>query len=238
MSSEDVSALRSLVYKYASKLVDYPYDEDIEAMPRLLEEFREALSVLGECDNIYKGLDEEASGIERVFARELSKLGRDYFQAEYVSTFELGVKGPKCPLYESEYVEATPEEIAKVFIETGKGFVNALGDLKSKLGVISSVSEFYSRYDVKAKDLIPDHIVAELEFMHYLAALECKATGKDREEYLRSEAEFLEKHILRWIDKLLECIREKSSLETYKLIFSVVSSFVKRDYEYIKSVLE
>ncbi len=29
MSSGDLAALRALVYKYASKLVDYPYDKDI-----------------------------------------------------------------------------------------------------------------------------------------------------------------------------------------------------------------
>ncbi len=150
----------------------------------------------------------------------------------------LGVKGPKCPLYESKYVEATPEELAKVFIETTEGFANALGDLRGKLGVVSSVSEFYSKHGVRAKDLIPDHIVAELEFMHYLATLECKSSGSERLKYVKSEAEFLEKHVLRWINKLLECVLEKSSLETYKHIIRVVRNFVSKDYMFLKSSIE
>ncbi len=57
-------------------------------MPRILEEFDEALRMLGEYSSVYESLGDEASEIKGVFEEELRKLDRDYFQAEYVSTFE------------------------------------------------------------------------------------------------------------------------------------------------------
>lgn len=241
MGDAGFTELRALMYKYASELIDYPYDEDVEKLPGRLREFVGLLKHVERSSGVFAGLSEKAEKAANTLLRELEKLGRDMFQAEYVATFELGVKGPKCPPYESEYVK--PEKPSKVFIEppaTLHGNVDQimLKNLESKLGIISSVSMFYEKHGVRAKDLIPDHIVAELEFMHYLAAKECEALSRNNVEEAtklrEAQREFLENHLARWVGSLAKCVEDKGSLKGYAELLRVIEQIIQKDLKLLK----
>jgi len=241
LESTGFTALRALMYKYASELIDYPYDEDVEKLPSRLREFVELLKQLERYSEVFAELAERTEKAANTLLRELEKLGRDMFQAEYVATFELGMKGPKCPPYESEYVK--PEKPSKVFIEppaTLRGNVDQmmLKNLESKMDIISSVSLFYEKYGVKAKDMIPDHIVAELEFMHYLATKECEALSRSNvEEAMKlreAQREFLENHLARWVGSLAKCVEDKGSLKGYAELLRVIEQMIQKDLKLLK----
>lgn len=85
MNSELVE-LRAIAYKYASKLVDYPYDEDVEKMDETLSDFVTVFTVLEQLNEKYRGIADMAKNILTILD-DINRLGRDNFQAEYVSTF-------------------------------------------------------------------------------------------------------------------------------------------------------
>lgn len=241
MSHLGLPELRALVYKYASELIDYPYDEDVERLPSRLREFIELLRHVERVDEAYSGLAEDAEIAANTLLSELNSLGWDLFQAEYVSTFELGVHGPRCPPYESEYVK--PKNLERVLIElpasphTSRDAV-ALRDLEGKLSVVSNVLLFYERYGVKPKDIIPDHVVAELEFMHYLAAKECEALDRSEvEEALKIrevQRSFLKEHLAKWMGDLARCVEVKGSLRGYAGLLRVIERFIIGDLELLE----
>ncbi len=231
--------LRALVYQYAAKLLDYPYDEDMEKLEGMLQDFVNLLRSLEEADKVYQGVAEDAQKALKHLGEELKRLGRDMFQAEYVSTFELGVRGPLCPPYESEYVK--PERIEMVRFDTptpgGKGGIQPL---EAKLEVMGRVLDFYNRYGVSVGNMPPDHLIVELEFMYYLVCRELEALKKGDEKeaarYREAQLRFLREHLLKWIDRLATCVEEKSPLKTYAGLLSTVARFVACDEKLLSSM--
>lgn len=110
------------------------------------------------------------------------------FNAVYEQTFGLLVSSP-CPPYESEYINS------KFVFQRS----NALADLNG----------FYQAFGLKMSDSHPersDHIVAELEFMAHLIALENSAAEFDslesdeRRQICRDAQEkFLAAHLVWWV---------------------------------------
>ncbi len=182
------SELRALTYKLASELLDYPYD--LNNFKQKLSDF---VSVLGLIDS---DLGKKANKILSIFEKEI-EMGEDYFQAEYVSIFELGVPKPMCPPIEREYVEDKYEK------------------------VLDDITDFYGRFGIFVEKENPDNLIVELEFMSYLVMQE--GTEKDQKE-------FLDSHILRWIDRFYKCV-SNGKLKTYSELVDVIRSFVYKDRE-------
>ena len=102
-------------------------------------------------------------------------LSQDDLESGYITTFDLN---PACPLYESEYRD---------------------DDLAHR-NLVEELFRFYEYFGVRLADKgkdYPDHLVAELEFMAFLAEREAGASGgeKDPSPYRLAQHAFFDKHL-------------------------------------------
>jgi TorA maturation chaperone TorD len=109
-----------------------------------------------------------------------------------------------------------------------------------------NVLKEYALFGLATKDKYrnepPDHISFELEFMHLLCSVEAdkwsKRDIKGAKEILSTEKNFLEKHIIRWIDSFCEGIRKYDRTRFYKGWANVTEGWINFDYRQISEHLE
>lgn len=81
----------------------------------------------------------------------------------------------------------------------------------------------------------PDHICAELEFMHVLVHQAIAAVDAGERELLatsvRQQRTFLERHLGAWVPAFADKVAEHARTEFYRLLSSVVRVFVAEDME-------
>ena len=81
----------------------------------------------------------------------------------------------------------------------------------------------------------PDHISFELEFMHNLCSKEADAWDGDNEEealgMMRAEKEFLREHLLAWLPKFCNKIREYDRLGFFRELADLTEGWVAFDYQ-------
>jgi len=224
--------LRSLIYYGFSRLVDYPYDDDVDRLPLLINDVVVVVRNLHsnlKNDKLAKVVNELKSA-EKVLERELGRLGRDMFQAEYVSLFELGVPEPPCPLREIAFRGGEASLEVKQF--TPNMVVTMPGLL-----LLLNLEEQYRSEGLEYQKYPPDHLVVELEFMHYLATKEYKllvdGKVKDAMNVVEKEKTFLSTH-LEWVNKLCKCVESKSRLDFYKHIVKALTLWLDFDKEFLR----
>ncbi|HDI73517.1 MAG TPA: hypothetical protein ENF57_00730 [Candidatus Korarchaeota archaeon] len=238
MQESEVVGLRSLAYRYFSELLDYPYDDDIEVLDEKMEELRHLLDLLSEVMKCHAAAEKVERAVEE-YLLELKRLGRDYFQAEYVATFELGSPKPLCPPFEREYL--SPGEVSKgSFVEvTGGG--RPSDELEKEMGVLASITEFYEECGVRIRNATPDHLVVELEFLHYLVSKEFEALEDGNQEkaleFRKRQLEFIETHLSRWLGRFSKCLKERGTLKVYYILVDALSSFMEMDAEFLRKCL-
>jgi DMSO reductase family type II enzyme chaperone len=107
-------------------------------------------------------------------------LAHEELQQEYIRLFEVGPGRPPCPLYEGSH-------------------------RSGRMKIMEELVRFYEHFGLRheAGDL-PDHVCAELEFMHYLAFKEAAAlhTGAEHLPYRLAQRDFLRRHLNRWLPRL------------------------------------
>ena len=95
-----------------------------------------------------------------------------------------------------------------------------------------------------AKDFkdAPDHIAAELEFMHYLIFKELEAfSNSDIEtaiDFIQKQKYFLERHLLAWIPKFIGNIIEKAETLFYQNLAKATETFLKENYQIVCAGLD
>ena len=76
----------------------------------------------------------------------------------------------------------------------------------------------------------PDHITAELEFMHFLISREIEATNRSDDvtasRYSRKRRSFVETHLGRWVSDFAANVRANAETEFYKTVALVTESLV------------
>ena len=149
------------------------------------------------------------------------------FEAEFVRIFDAGPGGPPCPLYEGKYAADR-----MVNMESLVRFYNHFG---------LSVAEAKERE-------MPDHITTELEFMHYLAFKEVLALQRDEEPspYCFAEIDFLNRHVAKWLPKLLEKTEKVSNanlpnlcepaLSFYRSLIGLSAHFCENDLKHLRTL--
>jgi len=102
------------------------------------------------------------------------------------------------------------------------------------------VSEFYNFFGMhmsqeEGKREFPDHICAELEFLHFLTFKEEEAQRGDKVEehkgYLLAQKDFLERHVNQWIPEFSLKLQESASLPFYTLLARITSCFITSEFE-------
>ena len=140
----------------------------------------------------------------------------DEFQAEYNRLFEVGtLGGPPCPLYGGHYE-------------------------RDRLRVMEELIRFYNYFGLSLmQGQLPDHISVELEFMHYLAFKEAEALQHNRpqDSYQRAQRDFLDRHPGKWLPLLRQKLANLQPLPFFDQLVTLADEFVRRDRQYLKSIL-
>lgn len=84
----------------------------------------------------------------------------------------------------------------------------------------------------------PDHLCAELDFVHYLAFKEAAALAHDLPvaDLIRAQHDFLDRHLCRWLPRLRSRLEDGRSIEpVYVYLASLAEEFCRQDRAYLKS---
>ncbi len=210
MTSSDIALQRSNSYNFFSRLYESePTEKFINELKK--PKISEALKELGLV------LDEVNTG--KNAAKDLG--------FEYVRLF-VGT-GPKhAAPWESVYTDEH---------QVGEKTVRGLMWGSSTVRVIKTYAELGYEPVEKFKDM-PDHITVELDFMQKLCLEEAKAIDakeEKKEKYFQiNQRVFLEKHLLRWIDKFVEEVNQLKSSDFYSSASYALSQFIKLDHQALK----
>jgi DMSO reductase family type II enzyme chaperone len=138
------------------------------------------------------------------------------FEIEFTRTFDAGTPIPLCSPYEGHYCR------------------------KPRSMVMLEVSEFYNFFGLRmsqeeGKREFPDHICAELEFLHFLTFREEVALredkGEEHEGYLLAQKDFLERHPIQWIPEFCLKLQDSASLPFYIRLAQITSRFISSEFE-------
>ena len=140
------------------------------------------------------------------------------FQAEYLRLFEVGLGIPPCPLYSGLYRggrKTVMEELTRFYNFFGLSIEHGGGEL-------------------------PDHLVTELEFMHFLAFKELAAwsRGEDAASYRRAQADFLERQLLSWLPALDQRIQPLDPPPFYIALTSLTNAFAQAELARLRAEAE
>jgi DMSO reductase family type II enzyme chaperone len=139
----------------------------------------------------------------------------DDLQQSYVSTFEVGIGRPFCPLYEGSF-------------------------RSGRMKLMEDLVRFYEHFGLRpeAGDH-PDHLCAELEFMHYLAFKEAlrETVHEPVDDLRRAQRDFLDRHLCRWIPRLRARLKEAADLpDFYVLVSELADEFCRRDLPWLRKM--
>jgi len=137
-------------------------------------------------------------------------------KAEYVRLFDVGrTGGPPCPLFAGHHE-------------------------RDRLHVMEELVRFYDFFGLSlAAGTMPDHLTAELEFMHFLTFREGEALrdGGDRQSYLRAERDFLGRHLGRFLTRLATKARAEKPLPFFDDLLELSHRFAQEDHAYVVATL-
>lgn len=151
----------------------------------------------------------------------LKKIDAEGLEVLYTSTFDVGNPSPPCPPYEGLYREG--EDRAAIMVEVS-GFYRFFG-------LAINTADNYAE--------LPDHLCAELEFMHFLATKEAEARTQGDEEQtkslLRAQRDFLERHLNSWVSVYAMKMKKKEAVPLFVNLAKLVAAVVEAD---TRSLLE
>ncbi len=88
----------------------------------------------------------------------------------------------------------------------------------------------------------PDHISAELEFMHYLIFKEIESFSNSDPAtaigYVQKQKSFLEDHLMAWVPEFAGSIVEHAETRFYQNLAKTTKAFLKENYRIVCSVLD
>jgi len=209
---EICTATRSLLYQIFSKSFTVPGQEFYDSVKE--GEFIDNIISLSEALPYPFPSAEVIEGLKHP--------GSDYqdFESEYIRLFDVGIMAPPCPLYEGVYGEHT-----------------------GRKKIMEELIRFYNHFDLsmsKENRELPDHITAELEFMHFLSFKEAQALNHnlDRQPYVRAQKDFLNRHLAKWVPKLWLRLKQVGGLEFFEKLVLMLKEFVEADREYLLQLVE
>ena len=206
--------MRSEVYKILSRCFQYPNDEFFRyAKKKLLVELGRSLH----SQPFNEAIKESYALFRSALKEQVKKFSLDDLQIEYTALFIYSRGGPICPIYESMYREKNKSLMGEPAMDVKRLYKSF------KLRVSRSFAD------------LPDHISAELEFMHFLIANEIRFTANRQKHvsdfFVESERAFLGDHAIKWIPQFADCLEEKSVSEFFITLSKLTTDFLIADTE-------
>jgi DMSO reductase family type II enzyme chaperone len=131
----------------------------------------------------------------------------DTLKKEYSGLFEVGSDGPPVPIRED--------------LQTGQ-----------RSGTREELVRFYNFFNYALEEKFawaPDHLSVQLEFMHVLCFREA-STGDERLSYQLAQADFTERHLIKWVPRLLQGVETISPGSLYARIIGTLNEFLASDF--------
>ena len=153
--------------------------------------------------------------------REGLNISLDDMASEYINVFDGHDQKKYCKPYEGQWHEA---------------------DRARRQWEIKKFYRFFGLGLNKANNEMPDHIMCELEFMHFLS-YRMVATGAggltDREanrpqHFLQAQKDFLERHLHSWVDGFCKQLLDKTDILFYHQLARITARFIKDDLEWLQ----
>ncbi|SMB23155.1 putative ethylbenzene dehydrogenase-like delta-subunit [Sterolibacterium denitrificans] len=101
----------------------------------------------------------------------------------------------------------------------------------TRMQVMEEVLRFFEHFGLAPNtqlNELPDHLVSELEFMHFLCHREADAleTGGDADPYRRAQRDFLARQLGRWAPQLHPRLVEQSALAFFLEVTRLLAAFL------------
>jgi len=126
--------------------------------------------------------------------------------------FEVGPGQPPCPLYEGSH----------------RG---------GRMKIMEELVRFYEHFGLQpGPGDQPDHLCAELEFMHYLTFKEAAALSRrgPAEAFRLAQRDFLERRLCRWLPRLRLRLEALEPPPFYRALAGVAEAFAAADLAALK----
>lgn len=146
-------------------------------------------------------------------------------------------------------IEALKIDFSKLFIGPFKLFAAPYGSIYLEDGrqvMGKSTLDVRVRYLEAGLDLAkdfkdaPDHISAELEFMHYLIFKEIEALSKSEPkkaaDYIHKQRSFLEDHLLAWVPTFAGNVIKYAETRFYQYLAKATEIFLEISYQRVKKL--
>jgi len=134
-------------------------------------------------------------------------------QGEYTRLFINGFPTTPCLPYESIYLN-------------GEGLLGPAAE---------QVSVFYKQWGLACERQLPDHVAAELEFMHALLVAQSAAFGPQAADLTKVAAAFWTYHLGRWAPRFANDVLDHASHPFYRALASMLSEFIATESVYWNS---
>ncbi|TLD42477.1 MAG: Cytoplasmic chaperone TorD [Candidatus Jettenia ecosi] len=217
-TSHTESIQRSYLYKLLSLGFRYPTPETFQTFQNgeFLARLWSTISLLPHV----KFLKAEHAEQGKKAQNSLGKNTFEDFVVKVIQTFDCGIPEPPCPPYEGFYRN------------------------RSRTAVMLDITEFYKHFGLAmskrdGKCELPDHLCAELEFLHFLAFKEAHARinedSKFLEGYLLAQKDFLSRHPVQWIPKFYDSLCNRADIPFYNSLTRVTVTFITHELELITS---
>lgn len=133
-------------------------------------------------------------------------------EAIYTRLFIAGTHGDQVQLREAPYLTVPEKEVWE--------------------DAIRFYEHFGLAYDLETTGELPDNLLVELDFMHFLSFIE--AGAEDPIPLLAGQRDFVEKHLIRWLPQFAKAIAEGAEVEPYALYAETARQFVAADLAYLR----
>jgi DMSO reductase family type II enzyme chaperone len=133
-------------------------------------------------------------------------------EGQYIRIFDVGPGRPPCPLYEGSHRRGRQE-------------------------ILEDLVRFYEHFGLRHQEGdLPDHLCAELEFMHYLSFKQAAAlhAGTDSEPYRLAQRDFLSRHLNRWLPRLRARLEQLDPPQLYLSLARLAEEACRLDLRFLK----
>jgi DMSO reductase family type II enzyme chaperone len=212
MNTRTDPIIRSNLYKLLSIGFHYPDPEIFKTFKNgdFLDELMYNISLIPELNSIMPEYSHMAQH------DDMKGMTQAQFEIEFTRIFDAGTPVPLCSPNECHYSR-----------KPGSTAMLEISDFYNFFGMRMSQEE--------GKREFPDHICAELEFLHFLTFREgeTQREGKVEEHkgYLLAQKDFLERHLTQWIPEFCLKLQESASLPFYTLLARITSCFITSEFE-------
>jgi DMSO reductase family type II enzyme chaperone len=130
----------------------------------------------------------------------------DELAIEYTRLFDVGPSGPPCPLHDGLWA-------------------------KDRMKTMEEVLRFYRHFGLtldRDRHELPDHLAAELEFLHYLTFREAEAlrAGVDAGPYRRAQRDFIARHPGAFVPRLRGVLEANDPPRFFSALFRAIEGLL------------